>query len=110
MYPTPMLMVISPGNNHCLTQEQRATKPVVPIHEYIDSFGNQIWRLVAAIGLLNIHYNAVAEVSALPDLVRLDLPKTPVENLPDDVLVYTLPSRYCPSDLFTTGALQLFGP
>jgi transglutaminase-like putative cysteine protease len=108
-YPTPMLLVIYPGNNHLLTDQQRNTLPAVPIHEYIDGFGNQIWRITAPIGMLNIHYDAIADVSPLPDLVRLDLPKTPIENLPDDVLVYTLPSRYCPSDLFTNEAWQLFG-
>lgn len=39
-YPIPMLMVIYPGNNHRLIEQQRTTHPVVPIHEYIDSFGN----------------------------------------------------------------------
>ena len=37
------------------------------------------------------------------------LAKTPVENLPDNVVIYTLPSRHCPSDLFLNDAWQLFG-
>jgi transglutaminase-like putative cysteine protease len=32
-----------------------------------------------------------------------------VEALPDDVLVYTLPSRYCESDLFIADAWAMFG-
>jgi transglutaminase-like putative cysteine protease len=38
-----------------------------------------------------------------------DLPKTPVEDLPHDVIIYTLPSRLCPSDMFVNDAWQLFG-
>ncbi len=104
-----MLLAISPGYNHSLVEERRVIQPDVPIREYIDGFGNQIWRLVAPIGTLIVNYDAIVEVSPLPDLVRYDLPKTPVENLPDDVLIYTLPSRYCPSDLFIDDAWKLFG-
>lgn len=109
MQPTPMLLTLSPGYNHRLIQEQRTVSPQVPIHEYIDGFGNQIWRLVAPIGTVHINYHAIAETSPLPDLVMPNLPKTLVENLPDDLLIYTLPSRYCPSDLFINDAWQLFG-
>jgi transglutaminase-like putative cysteine protease len=108
-YPTPMLLAISPGYNHHLVEEQRMISPDVPIHNYIDGFGNQIWRLMGSAGTLQVTYDAIAETSALPDLVNPGLPKTPVENLPDDVLIYTLPSRYCPSDLFINDAWQFFG-
>src|SRR5579871_1639495 len=109
LYPTPMLLILSPGYNNRLTEEQRLISPEVPIHQYIDGFGNQIWRLIAPPGTLHVSYDAIAETSPLPDLVQPGLPKTPVENLPDDVLIYTLPSRYCPSDLFISDASQLFG-
>jgi transglutaminase-like putative cysteine protease len=104
-----MLLVLSPGYNHHLIEEQRLVHPEVPIHQYIDGFGNQIWRLIAPSGTLHVSFDAIAEASPFPDLVRSGLPKTPVENLPDDVLIYTLPSRYCPSDLFISDAWQLFG-
>jgi len=107
--PAPMLLAVCPRYNHRLVEEQRIIRPEVPVHEYIDGFGNEIWRLVAPTGTLHIRYDAIAEVSPLPDLVRFGLPKTPVENLPDDVLIYTLPSRYCPSDLFINDAWRLFG-
>ncbi|MEP7288862.1 MAG: transglutaminase family protein [Chloroflexota bacterium] len=85
------------------------TTPEVPIHDYFDGFGNQIWRLVAPAGTLQVNYDAIAEVSPFPDLALSDLPKTPVEDIPDDVLIYTLPSRYCPSDLLINDAWQFFG-
>lgn len=61
LYPTPMLLAISPGYNHCLIEEQRMIYPEVPIHEYIDGFGNQIWRLIAPVGTLHVKYDAIAE-------------------------------------------------
>ena len=112
-YPTPMLLVLSPpqtyNHNHRIIEEQRTLNPAVPLSEYIDVFGNQIWRTLAPIGRLQIDYDAIAEVIPSADPVLMHLPKTPVENLPDEVIVYTLPSRHCPSDLFINDAWQLFG-
>lgn len=109
-FPTPMMLVVRPYQeyHHRLIEEQR-TISTEPVHEYVDSFGNQIWRLVAPVGPLEIIYDALADVPPTPDPVLLTLPKTPVEELPDEVLIYTLPSRHCPSDLFIADAWQLFG-
>ena len=92
------------------TLEQYHTfRPQVPVHTYRDSFGNTIWRLVTPVGDLGIAYDAVAEVPPTPDPMWLDLPRTPIEQLPDAVLMYTLPSRYCQSDLFINDAWEMFG-
>jgi transglutaminase-like putative cysteine protease len=110
-YPTPMLLAIRPPQDyhHHLVEETWRIDPPVSLHEYTDGFGNLIWRLLAPVGSLSITYDAVADVPPTADPMLPDLPKTPVENLPDDVLVYTLPSRHCPSDLFINDAWQLFG-
>ena len=104
----PMLLALQPAPNQNLIEEQRAITPTVPVREYIDGFGNQIWRLVAPVGTLDVSYHAAVDVSPLPDLILPDLYKMPVENLPDDVIIYTLPSRYCPSDLFIKDAWDFF--
>lgn len=110
-FPTPMMLVIRPPQeyHHRLVEEQRIFSPSVPVHEYSDGFGNQIWRLMAPVGALEIVYDAIAQVSPTPDPQLPALVKSPVENLPDDMLIYTLPSRHCPSDLFINDAWQLFG-
>ncbi len=109
--PTPMMMVIRPPQyyHHHLIEEQRVFTPTVNVHDYTDNFGNTIWRLMAPTGSFSIVYDAVADVPATPDPKLIDLPKTPVERLPDEVIVYTLPSRLCPSDMFIPDAWQLFG-
>ncbi len=110
-FPTPMMLVVCPPQayHHRLIEEQRIISPQLPLHEYTDSFGNLVWRLVAPVGTMEISYDAIAEVPPTPDPILPDLKKTPVDELPDEVLVYTLPSRHCPSDLFIDDAWQLFG-
>ncbi len=109
--PTPMMLVVRPPQtyHHRVIEEQQKIDPYTALHEYIDSFGNHIWRLLAPAGTLEIVYDAIADVPPVPDPVLPELAKTPVEKLPDDVVIYTLPSRLCPSDLFISDAWQLFG-
>ncbi len=109
--PTPMLFVLRPSlnTNHYLIEERRTITPFVPINQYMDSYGNEVWRLVAPAGRMQIEYNALVDTPPSPDFLFPDLPKTAVENLPSDVIIYTLPSRLCPSDMFVNDAWQLFG-
>ncbi len=58
---------------------------------------------------MQIRYDAIAEVPPAPDPALAELPGTLVDDLPDDVLMYTLPSRHCQSDLVIDEAWRLFG-
>ena len=49
------------------------------------------------------------EIDGEPDPVDPEAVLTPVEDLPDETLVFTLPSRYVQSDLMLDAAWQLFG-
>jgi len=49
------------------------------------------------------------EVSGQADEVAPDAVQLPVEELPDEALLYTLPSRFCLSDTLSDMAWQLFG-
>lgn len=106
-----MVFIVQPCDydRHELIEEVRMVTPSVPIEDYLDPFGNRAWRLVAPPGMLRVHYDALAEVPTAPDLVFPDLPQTPVEHLPYDLSMYTLPSRYCESDLLADDAWSLFG-
>src|SRR5215213_8883215 len=109
--PVPMLMLVRarPDADHQTCYESQWTDPSIPLREYRDSFGNPCWRLVLPTGDSVIRYDAVVEVSGDPDPVVPDAPLVPVEELPDDALVFTLPSRYIESDLLLDDAWQLFG-
>jgi transglutaminase-like putative cysteine protease len=84
-------------------------EPDVPIHEYIDVYGNHVWRWTAPEGQLCLRYDSIADVLPTADPSLHDLPGTLVGELPDEVLVYTLPSRHCQSDLVIDAAWELFG-
>lgn len=108
---TPMLFMVRPRDRdlHRLIRGSRTTTPDIPVHEFIDEFGNHVWRLTAPPGELCLQYDALAAIAPVPDPQYPDLRGTPVEKLPDDTLIYTLPSRYCPSDLMLDAAWNLFG-
>jgi transglutaminase-like putative cysteine protease len=98
-----------PLDLHRLVDERRSVTPAVPIYTYCDSYENQVWRWTTPVGTMQLSYDAVVEVPPTPDPAFPDLPGTFVDQLPDDVLVYTLPSRYCPSDLVLNDAWAMFG-
>lgn len=109
-FETPLLIVIRPreGHAHRTLHERSSATPDVPVREYVDAFGNNVWRLMAPIGPLTLTYDTLVEVPPTPDPVHLSLPKTLVEDLPDEMLMYTLPSRHCQSDLFIDDAFRMF--
>lgn len=109
--PTPTAAIVRPRDRdwHTLLDERRSFSPELPVHTYDDGFGNQVWRWTAPAGTLRVRYDAIAEVPRTPDEQYAHLPGTLVDDLPDDVLIYTLPSRHCPSDLVIGDAWQMFG-
>jgi transglutaminase-like putative cysteine protease len=109
--PTPMVLMLQPHYTvrEQLLDESSQITPAVPVEHYLDQFGNRVWRLVAPAGSFQIQYTAQVVVDATPDLVLSSLEQTPVAYLPTDVLPYTLPSRYCDSDLLLDEAWRLFG-
>lgn len=109
--PVPMLMLVRarPDADHEIRYESRWTEPVLDVREYGDGFGNPCWRFVLPSGPSVVRYDAIVEVSGAADLVVADAPLVPVQQLPDEALVFTLPSRYIESDLLLDDAWRLFG-
>ncbi len=110
--PTAMLMLVRPRDEtaiHRLLNETRIFTPELPVHDYLDEFGNHLWRFITPPGQLRIYYDALSEVTPTPDPSLLELPGTLVQDFPDEVLPYLLPSRHCESDLVIGEAWGLFG-
>jgi transglutaminase-like putative cysteine protease len=99
--PTPLILMLRPrsGMQQWVAQEVYTLSPSVPVVEYTDIFGNLCQRLVAPAGYFSVH--TAADVLTA-DRVDVDSGVCFVEirNLPDAVLLYLLPSRYCESDRF----------
>ena len=60
-------------------------------------------------GDLTIMSDAVIEDSGLPDPIELDAGESPVEQLPNETLVFLLGSRYCETDKLADIAWRHFG-
>jgi transglutaminase-like putative cysteine protease len=86
-----------------------AIDPPVPVHRYVDIYGNICRRLTLEPGVSRIRYEAKVEVSAAVDAADAQATQPPIAELPDEVLLYTLASRYCDSDRLANTAWELFG-
>ena len=91
------------------SQIKISTIPAVPTHAYRDQFGNACRRCVAPAGAFNLRGDWTIESSDLPDPVLSWLPETPIAQLPDEVLIYLLGSRYCETDKLSQFAWDKFG-
>jgi transglutaminase-like putative cysteine protease len=98
---TPLILMLRPrsGIQQWVARETYTLSPSVPVEEYTDIFGNLCQRLVAPAGSFSVHTSA--------DVMTADVLDTApgtffveIQNLPDAVLLYLLPSRYCESDRF----------
>src|SRR5687768_14324809 len=108
--PVVMLVRARPNGEHRTVYESHWSKPKAPIREYVDGFGNFCWRLTSPPGVpFTVRYDAIVETVREPDVVKPGVALTPVQDLPDETLVFTLPSRFVQSDLLMDEAWSLFG-
>ena len=110
--PTPMVIMLSihPSRHPDIAgRESIVAEPGVPISFYRDSFGNICGRLVAPRGGVTLRGNALVHDSGLPDPVSPAARQLPIDQLPDELLLYLMPSRYCETDKLTDTAWSLFG-
>ncbi|HYE73797.1 MAG TPA: transglutaminase family protein, partial [Blastocatellia bacterium] len=106
--PTAMMLMLRPrsGYGQWVARETYTFSENVPIVEYVDSYGNLYQRLIAPAG--NFVITTTAEVETMDAIdVHPGTPYTLVQQLPDNVLQFLLPSRYCQSDLLGDLASQI---
>jgi transglutaminase-like putative cysteine protease len=99
-----------PDGPHWLVSSSWSTAPRLAVSTYLDVYGNVCDRLSLDEGVNLIRYDATVEVSSGFDEVDKAAPQLPVEDLPNETLVYLLPSRFCLSDILYDQAWELFGP
>jgi transglutaminase-like putative cysteine protease len=110
-WPTPTVIQVQPHQDatHHILREVWQVTPHLSLHAYHDIYNNTCQRVTMPVGDLALHYDALVEVSDKWDEIAPDAVQMPVEELPDAVLHYTLPSRFCLSDVLSDRAWQLFG-
>jgi len=98
---TPFILMLRPrsGPHQWVARESYTLKPSVPVVEYTDNYGNLCQRLIAPPGEFSIRTSADI-LTADGINVSPGAPFDDVQNLPDAVLTYLLPTRYCESDRF----------
>lgn len=109
--PVPAIFVVRPAAelDRRFVEESWTTVPACPYHDYTDVYGNVCRRVTLLPGDSIVTYDASIVMDDRLDPIEPDAVQLLVEDLPDDVLHYLLPSRYCLSDQVTDRAWQLFG-
>lgn len=108
---TAMLLVLNihPSRRTDLLQDQVLSfdRPI-EAWGYFDGFGNACSRIVAPPGLTTISTEFEIYDGGLPDPVPENAWQHDIKDLPDDVLVFLLGSRYCDTDRLSDFAWKTF--
>ena len=106
----PVIAMLRPrsGAAQTVQHDHYALQPALPMTEYVDNFGYLCQRFVVPQGELVLQVAVVVTVER-HIAVAPEAPRTPVEQLPHEVLAYLLQSRYCPSDKMDEQARNIVG-
>ena len=104
----PAILMLRPrsGWGQWIEREEYSILPRIPVLEFTDSFGNLCQRVVIAPGETKLRACCTAET---PEEVDRDVNAgyTLPQYLPENVLHFLYPSRYCPSDQLTALAAEI---
>lgn len=106
--PTPFVLMLRPrsGAQQWVAREEYRLVPSVPALEFTDDYGNLCQRLIAPTGTFEVYTSAEVMTADYVDQAP-GAPFIEIQNLPDAVLSYLLPSRYCESDRFHQMASEI---
>ena len=106
--PTPFVLMLRPrsGAQQWIAREVYLLTPSIPVFEFTDAYGNLCQRLTAPAGPFEISTSAEVMTSDRVDQAY-GAPFVEIQDLPDAVLSYLLPSRYCESDRFHEMATEI---
>ncbi len=110
--PTPIILMLNVHYTRVCdleTPDHAVVYPPVVMSGYRDTYGNWCSRFLAPAGGLQISASAIIRDSGLRDPVAADAQQVRVEELPQEVLVFLLASRFCDSDRMLDLAWTLFG-
>jgi transglutaminase-like putative cysteine protease len=106
--PTPFVLMLRPRSDsqQWITRQEYRISPPVPVHDFTDNYGNFCQRLVAPVGRFSI--KTAAEVYTADRMTREPGASfVEIQDLPDDVLKFLLPSRYCEAEQFGQLATEI---
>lgn len=109
-YDTPFILLLRLHGckSQSILYETLELNPAVPMTEYVDLYGNYCQRFMAPEGKLVIRTSALVETEE-GVAVDQDANFTLIQYLPDEALLYLLPSRFCESDKLNQKAFEIVG-
>jgi len=110
--PTPMILTLSVHPSRVpdlLSWDRVQLNPSIPANTYHDSFGNFCHVIRAPTGRLTVFTDFTIQDNGEPDVMDPLAEQHELENLPVEVLIYLLGSRYCETDRLSEMAWSLFG-
>ncbi|PQO46033.1 transglutaminase-like domain-containing protein [Blastopirellula marina] len=97
--PMVLMLYLHPSRElTTLCPDYLQVTPSLPVLQYFDIYGNRCGRIMAPAGRLTIRNDAVVQDCGLTDLQAPQAGQAPVQDLPHEVLLYLLASRYCEVD------------
>jgi transglutaminase-like putative cysteine protease len=109
--PTPAVFQVQPRESPSIAMlsQEWTTEPRVQLRSYRDLYDNPCTRIVLPGGRSTFRFRAEVEVPDATEEVDEQAPELPPDELPEDTLLYTLPSRYCLPDILGAEAWTRFG-
>lgn len=99
--PTAVILMLSlhPSIAHELRSPERLQiVPRTAVGTYLDTYGNRCGRVFVPAGQVAFRNEAIVHNDGEPDRQAWGVYQRSVQELPDDTLLYLLPSRYCEVD------------
>ncbi len=109
--PTPMILTLHIHYSRAsdvVVPDHLITSQPIPVIAYRDAFGNWCSRIVAPKGEIKLSAEAIVNDKGERDVVVASAQQIPVQDLPEETLVFLLGSRYCETDLLSEVAWRLF--
>lgn len=102
-FPEPTSLILMLSIHPSLDSQVRssvnlASNPPVPLLGYFDLYGNRCSRVLVASGLSTFSSSSIIEVDGKPDLLGWNAIQHKPQDLPNEVMLYLLASRYCEVD------------
>ena len=107
--PVEAIMQVAPRPHPELSIRSERWDADASHHCYVDGYGNRCERFKLTAGATSIVYEAHVVLERPADVIEPDAPEVPVARLPDEVLSFVLPSRFCLPDELGHEAWQRFG-
>ena len=107
--PASAIMQVAPYLQPGIAISSERWETIADHHSYLDGYGNRCERFELVSGESQVAYEAQVVLAALADVIEPAAAEVPVTLLPDDVLRFIMPSRFCLPDELGHEAWQRFG-